>query len=502
MKNVIHYCGKVGTALFAALCIISWCTLPVSFAQQSEERLISMDFRDTEIGDILRLMAKQNDLNIIISEEVAGPVSVQFSNVTVDEALDAIVTVNGFAYTRKGRIIKVTTPEEAEREPPITQIFQLKNADVTMLKEALAKVLSESGTIEADTRSNSLIVTDTPAVINTIEKLVVQLDAETPQVRIEARVVETTLEDTENLGIDWTNQVTLSGAKRPVTFPFDRKALGGSFYPLGDQAATGPGFPPNGGASFPEVTSDVTGTTALFTFGTLDFTAYRAVLQVLYSRENTTTLANPTIITLDNQEAKISVARAEPIPGSFERNETTGNFEITSIEEKEIGVVLTVTPHVNREGTITLDLMPEVSSLLTTKTIESIQYPVTSVRRAETKVQIADGETVVIGGLINQTDTDDEKKIPILGEIPILGHLFKKTEKGKTKTDLIIFITAHILDTDTHRAFTEKAILATEIPEEFPQFEAIQKRDEAKKKPKPLIMDLRPVRRLELGAAH
>jgi type IV pilus secretin PilQ/predicted competence protein len=392
----------------------------------------SLQIKDAEISDVLRMLADQFGLNIIISDKVEGKVSVQFNNVSVEEAIDAIVTINGYAYTKKGSVIKVTTPEEVEKEAPITKVFALTNATAEDLVKSLQKVLSPQGTIEVDQRSNALIVTDSPSIINKLQSLIKELDKETPQVMIEAKIVETILGKTENLGIDWTVTATATGTKRPHTFPF-HKIREKSFYPKTD--ATSSDFPSSSG--FPYAVKDD------FSLGTLNFSQFQAVMEILKSRSNTKILSNPRLTTLNNQEASILVGTRIPIP-VYSFNEDTGTYEVTGYDEEQVGVNLKVTPHVSPDGKIKMSLHPEVSSI-TGYTGPNDERPIIDTREADTQVQIRDGETVVIGGLIKEEKIKTIKKVPLLGDIPLIGLPFRKKDYTSTNTDLLIFVTAHIL---------------------------------------------------------
>ncbi|MBU1006471.1 MAG: hypothetical protein KKH08_02610 [Candidatus Omnitrophica bacterium] len=441
-----------------------FCFSSEGFSQEDKD-YISVDFRDTEIGDVLRLLSKQHDLNIVISEYVKGPITAQFSNVTVEEAIDAIVTINGYAYTKRGNVIKVTSAQAAELEPAVTRLFKLNNATASDLKQSFVKVLSETGNIEVDNRSNSLIVTDNSKVIDRIQDLIENLDEITPQIMIETKVIETILSDSDRLGIDWTTQVTASGSARPVTFPFAKKDKGGTWYPDGDTSAEAGDeigvFPGNPGSTFPLALP------SNYTFGTLDFTQFQAVLELLQSRSNTTTLSNPRIVTMNNKEASVLVGTRIPIP-IYERNDTTGTFEITGYDEEEVGVSLKVTPQVNAQGYIKLKLSPEVSSIIS-YTGPNDERPIISTREANTEVQIRDGYTVVIGGLIKEENIKVVKRVPVLGYIPIVSFFFKKTEDSKGKTDLLIFVTAHVLSEDKARTFTQEAISKSKREDLFPE---------------------------------
>lgn len=421
-------------------------------------RIISLEIKEAEIADVLRMLAEQFSLNIIVSDKVKGKISVQFNNVSVEEAIDAIVTINGYAYTIKGSVIKVTTPAEAEREAPVTKIFALNNADAEELSKSLQKVLSAQGTIEVDKRSNALIITDSPTIIEKLKSLIEELDRETPQVIIEAKIVETILGENENLGIDWTITATATGAKRPHTFPF-RKTGPKSFFPESNPSASTVEFPKTHG--FPYTVKDD------FSFGTLNFSQFQAVLEILKSRSNTKILSNPKLTTLNNQEAQILVGTRIPIP-IYSFNEETGTYEISGYEEEEVGVTLRVTPHVSPDGKIKLSLHPEVSSI-TGYTGPNNERPIIDTREAKTQVQINDGETVVIGGLIKEERIKTVKKVPLLGDIPLLGFPFRKTEYTSTNTDLLIFVTARIMK---RQKVIEKKVEVERLFKPFKKLEA------------------------------
>jgi type II secretory pathway component GspD/PulD (secretin) len=202
-------------------------------------------------------------------------------------------------------------------------------------------------------------------------------------------------------------------------------------------------------ASFPAVDA------SYFTFGTLDFSSLQAVFDFLKQRSNTKLVANPRIVTLNNQNAKINVGKVLSLP-TYERNNNTGNLEITGWTNYNVGVNLDVTPQVSPDGHIKLKLKPEVSSLVGyASSRDGVQEgPITSSRSAATEVQIRDGQTVVIGGLVKDDTYEQEKKVPFLGDLPVIGWMFKRKEVGSTsnpteKTDLLIFVTARIIkDTD------------------------------------------------------
>lgn len=396
----------------------------------------SLEFREVDIKDVLRQLATQYNLNIVFSESVKGFVTVHLGNVSIDQALDSIITVNGFAYTKKENVYKVTSQAEAQREGRQTKLFKLNNAEAAVIKDTLQKVLSSDGSIEADARSNSIVITDSPFVLAKIESMIVSLDGITPQVLIEAKIVETSLTRTEKLGIDWSTTITATGSSRPITFPFSSKSQS-KYYPVVEDAT--------GANTFATATADD------FTFGTLDFTGVQAVFDMLKSRQKTHLVANPRIVTLNNRNATINVGKVLSQP-TYERNSTTGKLEITGWQSYNVGVSLDVTPQISPDGHVKLKLKPEVSSLIGyASTRDGVsEGPITSSRSAQTEVLLKDGQTVVIGGLVKDESTEIESKIPLLGDIPVLGWLFKKKTVGSDsnpteKTDLLIFVTARII---------------------------------------------------------
>ena len=189
---------------------------------------------------------------------------------------------------------------------------------------------AERGSINYDERTNAVSGTDISSRVELIAGIIDTLDKTTPQVLIEAKIIETNLDDSENLGIDWTTKASLSGASRPTSFPFKRGATDNRF----------------GGIVDTPDADDVV-------YGTLNFTQFQAVLELLKTRTNTNILSNPKIVTLDNKPARIEVGTKHPIP-SFGANSETGALQTTGITYENIGINFTVTPHVNNDDYVTL----------------------------------------------------------------------------------------------------------------------------------------------------
>lgn len=413
-------------------------------APVTQEGNVSFDFRDADIQNVFRILSFKSGVNIVAGPEVTGVVTIKLDDVPWQQALDVILETYGYAYEKKGNIISVTTIENlkrrrenavllAEQEALETKIFTLNFGKASEIIESISKMKSERGSINFDERTNTVIITDISSRIGLMANVIDTLDTTTPQVLIEAKIVETNLNDSENLGIDWTVQTSINGAARGISYPFKTG-------PTQNKYATGFFEPPTG---IPASTANYVyeKTTR---YGTLSFNEFQAVLELLKSRTDTNILSNPKIVTLDNRPAQIQVGTQYPIP-SFGANTETGQLQTTGIVYQNVGINFEVTPHVNSAGYVTLELKPEVSEFAGSQSFQNIDVPLIGTERVTTNVMVKDGDTLVIAGLLTDKLTDLKKKVPFLGDIPVVGLIFRKSEKTIVKTDLIIFMTPHII---------------------------------------------------------
>ncbi len=404
----------------------------VSDVSMSEEGTVSLDFRDADIRNVFKILSIKSGVNIVASPEVVGAVSIQLNEVPWQQALDVILQTYGYAYERKGNIIMVTTVENlkkrredvmllSEQEPLVTETFTLNFGKASEVISSVEKMKSDRGNVDFDERTNTIIVTDIEKRINLMSVVIGTLDTTTPQVLIEAKIVETNFSDTDNLGIDWVTQASISGSQRPIRYPFT--------------SITENKYAPG---AFPDPSGDD------FVYGTLNFAQVQAVFEMLKSRSDTDILSNPRIVTLDNQSAQITVGSQYPIP-TYTYNEEQARLQVSGWEYKDIGIIFEVTPHVNEAGFVTLDIEPRITAILDFVTVENTSLPRLSNESASTSVMIKDGDTLVIAGLITNQVTETKKKTPFLGDVPILGLAFQKRSTSTTKTDLILFMTPHII---------------------------------------------------------
>lgn len=465
----------ISKKLFFGLLIFSFLTVSSVFCADEAPTIdsgnITVNFKGADIKTVLAYISEVAGVDIVVAPDVTGSIDLKLTNKPWNVALDIIGRNYGFAYERDGDIIRVVTLDKLKQEEVITQAFPLNYAKAKDIVGAIEDNVGDRGSVMYDDRTNNVIVTDIPTNVYKMGNIIQRLDKETDQVLIEARVLETVLGDSEKIGIDWNLKISASGAKRPVTWPFNYYGMDSPnfspYYPLvqsgsASTTSTSTGatgqtttakYPigADGGQGFPYVDYSQELFKSSFVFGTLDFSQLQAVLEMIKSRTNTTVVSNPRIATLNNNPANIIVGQTINLP-TYERSSTSGKMEIAGYEAKDIGIKLKVTPRVNTKEEIVVELAPEISDFVRYDSLDKsngIVAPIFSSRQANTKVMVRDGETIFIGGLIRERIVDGKKKVPLLGDlmgdVPYLGLLFSKKEKMKEKTELIFFITVKLM---------------------------------------------------------
>lgn len=433
--------------------------------ESEESRLddkVTLDFKDADIVSVLRVLSLKSGVNIVAGPEVSGTVTVRLADVPWQKALEVVLRTYGYVYEKDGNIVRVTTREKVASEELMSEAFVLNYITAAEITEAVKEMLTERGRIKAVTRSNTVIVTDVSATIYKISEVIKRLDKPTAQAFIDSRVVRTELVAAENLGIDWNVAANLQGSKRPTTFPFatntkDQEKLSRTitqFFPL-TANSTAPTVNPADLRAFPYDPVGITKTANDFNFGTLDFSQFTAAMKFLKTRKNTKIVSNPRIVVLNNQTAKVQVGDQIPLP-KFERNENSGSFEITGYDYRDTGVVLNVTPHINSAEEVLVDLKPEVAASKGTQKfgIDSLELPIFNVTQASTQVLIKSGETIAIGGMLTDNSDTTVNKVPLLGDVPLVGKLFRSkrqdtaTAGNNTKVETLFFVTVNVVDTE------------------------------------------------------
>jgi len=410
---------------------------------------ISLDFQDADVVPIFRLLADISGYNIVVSPEVKGRLTMKLISVPWDQALDIILKTFSLGKTVENNIIRIASHtafarenEEAARAkeselkaiPLETKIFPISYADVSNVERAIkdSKILSSRGSISVDKRTSTLTVNDIGIVLSQIENILATLDKPTPQVLIEARIVEVSTKDATALGIQWGISHATATNPQTASKPFR------GYSSLNAGPFTGRNFM----VDFPAAGVGA-GAGAGFAFGILDSTRTMGLdlqLSALASLERSKIISNPRIVTTDNEKASIMQGTSEPFP---KVDVQSGQ---TSVEFKDIAITTEVTPHVTPAGSINMLVTVRKEDILGTRIIANSEVPRTSKVESDTKVLIQNGETLVIGGVLKRSEKQTSSGIPGLMNIPVLGWLFKSKSTEESVTELLIFITPRIVE--------------------------------------------------------
>lgn len=409
--------------------------------QQRMKQEISLDFKDTPIDDVLMIMSKQADVDIIKSPRVEGTVTATLTDVPLDEALTNILESHGYAFLTTDNIVRVVPKDEilTIREKIISQVFRITYADVREVQIALKAFVSEQGAIAANPGTGNIIVTDTESRVKAIASFIDQIDRITPQILVEAKIYDVSSTESLNLGVQWQAQsLTNFGV------PDIDQALGNDYSTLGNNL--GPKLDTALGSGFSSGISQAE-TSGLLRVGVINSSlSLDATLSAEQDDVRAKLLANPRVLVLDNETAEIKIV--EEIPYQQLTDSTDGG-SVGTTAFRDVGVELRVTPHLTREGLIHLRLNPkfstEVGSVNVVSGGDSIPQPIIATRETTTTALIKDEQTVVIGGLKKQDKLQEINKIPLLGDLPLLGLLFRYEGEKTVNSELVVFITPHVV---------------------------------------------------------
>lgn len=413
-------------------------------------KLVTLRFKDMDLRDVILTLGNIAGLNVVFNPDVRGTVTCDLVDIPWDQAMDILLRENKMGRTIEGNVLRIapisllTREQEDERKlmesrelagPTVTRIFELSYARVSEVNTLLAGKLSERGEIILDARTNTLIITDVKDRMALIERLVEVLDQPTPQVSIEARIVEATSNFIRNLGIQWGTRGVADpfyGNQTSLQFP-NKVLVDGALIPQGI-TTRGIGGPLGGYAinlPAPSFSSAIG-----FSFGNiLDTFRLDMALSALETSGQGRIISSPMITTLNNKQAEIIQGRQIPV-------QTTANFTV-STRYTNAALELRATPQITAEDTIILELDLQNNAADFANLVNGIPPLIT--QRANTTMTVPDGGTRVIGGIYRTEDSITNEKVPFLSKIPILGTLFKSSAHTKTNRELLIFITPRII---------------------------------------------------------
>ena len=418
---------------------------------------ISVNLKDVDLKDFFRLIHEISGLNVVLDPNVKGTLTIVLDEVPWDQALDIVLQNNGLDKQLSGNVLRVATRDtlkkeaeterdlekaQAEAVAPVTVTRVLSYAKAATMKDTLKKFLSARGDILSDDRSNQVIIRDIPSVIPTIDNLIRQLDRKSQQVEIEARVISASRSFAQDIGVQWGFAGTTTSG---------RSIYGGNPAVGVSPIQTGPGLPQpplvsapvgsTGGSTTPGLPFNVNlgaaAPTSGFFFGqrSPNF-AIDLFISAAESKGVGKLLSKPKVITQNNEKAIVKQGQKIPI-------QTTINNTI-SVQYIDAVLQLEVTPQITAEGTVFMDVLVENTQI--DNGIPRVQgIPALDTQSAQTKVLVADGGTVVIGGIIITQQQTQVTEVPVVGSLPLIGHLFRRTSINITSSELLFFLTPRII---------------------------------------------------------
>ncbi len=410
---------------------------------------VSVEFRDTPIEDVLRIMADQADIDIVTSPSVTGNVTATLKNVPLEEALANILAAHGYGYILSKNMIRVAPIEEIteKTEMLVNSIYRITYADVEEVEKTLKKFISSRGSLSSNKGTSNIIVTDTESRIKAIDTFIKEIDRITPQILIEARIYDIKNQEALDLGIEWA-------AGRNTTL------------------VSGIGSNPTAGRTDPFITGGFSGATSKtdtaagsLRWGWLNSAIdIDMIMKAQKENINAKLLANPRVLVLDNESAQIRIISEIPYQ---ELTESSDGGSVGTTAFREVGVELQVIPHVTRDGMVRVQLKPKFSVVTGEVTIgtaeNQFEQPVVDTREADTTLLIKDGQTVVLGGLRKKDVSQQINKIPLLGDLPLLGMLFRFEGEDTTISELVVFVTPHIIENPEMTPIENAQFQATEF---------------------------------------
>lgn len=476
-------------------------------------RRIKVDLRNMEVIDALAYLSLRSGLNIVTSKNVTGRVTFQLKDVPLQDVFDVTLLSNDLAYEKRGEIIYVMTEKEYEarhgrtfsdvrdvrmfhlnyaipdkafdlldtlkskvgrilvdqetgtvllvdtpekivemeqalgilEEKGMSQIFNLKYAKAKIVEEQLkAQIDSKNlGSVWADERNNQIIVRTLPDRMKDIEAIIQALDKKTKEVLIDVKIVKIQLKDELSSGFEWEGM-------------FQELTQGGFIgsHPLQPVERLGQTFIDDFTTIQPADSNPAAGNKTTFSekvyLGKVDRThSFEVMIKFLKTLGDTRLLSNPKLAVVNNQEARIHIGRKEAYVTT---TTTTGQTTTTTAEDVtfvDVGIQLSVTPSINDDNYISLQIKPEISSVVDVlKTPSGNEIPIIDTSLAETTVLVKDASTIMIGGLRREEEANSSDSIPFLGQIPILGHLFGSQKKSRERSELLVMITPYIVSGD------------------------------------------------------
>jgi type IV pilus assembly protein PilQ len=408
-------------------------------------RRISLDFKDVEVDDVLRLIAEVSELNVIAGDEVTGQVTIRLVDVPWDQALDVILLTKGLGFVRVGNVLRIAptevlkTEEEArmqERrakeklEDLVVKLQPVNYAGVADVAKLVKKLLSARGTVDVDERTNTVILKDIASVIDEATALIKAIDTQTPQVMVEAKIVEANLDFLREIGTVWGAGVQpLSDAWDPDSAP--DQSIGSDAFKLRPNKSGSNSF-----AVANPITELATGAINLGAFILDERFDVDLTLAGAESHGEGKVISSPRVVTLDNRKARIEQGVSIPFQ-TFEDGDA-------KLEFIDAVLSLDVTPHITADRSVIMKI--EVQRNAPDDSVPTpTGSPAIAKNEAATETLVKDGQTLVIGGIYVVRTADRESRVPYFHRVPVIGNAFKNKEVRDIRQELLVFVTPRIV---------------------------------------------------------
>lgn len=494
------FCKRLAAVLTGA--VLYGSSLTVASAET-----ISLEFRNADVRGIFTQIAELGNIGLVMDESVTGRLTISLNDTDPWEAAEIVAMARGLSISRRGDTLVVTTGRAGGGSLYGVHVFRIDHAELDTIAQAVDMAFGGSddyddyydrretvnnnnniqstsrdkrsggsvGTtnttskdsarserrysrrgrsssdddrrVSCDYQTNSIVFYGPSAEAEQVRRMVKELDVPAKQIALEARVLAISKDAAKNLGVQWQWSSVPQYPERETSYESRRQVV------------------QNPDGTYSTVTIDVpkekvTRNWGRNSYGIVQFGRgpeghpfefyYAATINALITDGKAKVLARPNITTIQGHEAVINIGGEVPVTETSVTNSTT----TTSVSYREAGIILRYTPRVNGDGTITADVHTEVSSPLYVEEMKAYRF---QSRSADTTVRLRDGETMVIGGLIGSEEAKSLSKVPFLGDLPILGAFFRNVKKSKTDSEIMIFLTAHVLDDDKIRSSTAAA---------------------------------------------
>ncbi|MFI5216592.1 MAG: type IV pilus secretin PilQ [Candidatus Limnocylindria bacterium] len=405
--------------------------------KQYAGRRISLDFKDVDIADVLRLVAEVSDLNVIAGDEVKGKVTIRLIDVPWDQALDVILLTKGLGFMRVGNVLRIANADVLAKEEEarlqerrakekledlVVKLQPVNYAKVNDIQQMVQRLLTPRGTVNIDKRTNTLIIKDIASVIDEATALVKAIDTQTPQVMIESKIVEATLDFARDFGVTWGFGVN----------PLTTDQIGGDAFHLSPDANDLLG----NNAQFTNPTAGLASVYNLGAFILDEKLNLNLRLQAAESAGDGKVISSPRLVTLDNSPAKIEQGVSIPFQ-TFENGDA-------QLEFVDAVLSLNVTPHITADRSIIMKV--KVSRNAPDSSVVTLTgSPAIAKNQVDTETLVKDGQTLVIGGIYVVDTSQKQSRVPYLHTIPLLGALFRSDTVVDKRKELLIFVTPRIV---------------------------------------------------------